>query len=167
MPPLLDFLRLAVELGIGKQPGGRAGVVEDVEEQLAVIVADPGAPADDLLELGHGADDPQQHDVLAGRHINAGGEHLRSGQDDGRCAFHVLEPAQVAAADAALIGDDPADVVGILLNQVGIEVVQRPPHFVGVFLVHAEDDRLGEPVGLLEELGQVLGDGLGAGLQAK
>ena len=141
------------------------GVVEDVEEQLAVIVADPRAPADDLLELGHGVDDPQQHHVLAGRHVNAGGEHLRGGEDDGRGALHVLEPAQVAAADAALVGNDPANVVGMLPNQVGVEVVQCPPHFVGVFLVHAEDDRLGEAVGLLEERGQVLGDRLGAGLQ--
>ena len=57
---------------------------------------------------------------------------------------------------------DAADVVGVLLDQVGVQVVERLAHLVGVLLVHAEDDGLGEAVGLLEELGQVAGDGLGA-----
>ena len=35
-----------------------------------------------------------------------------------------------------------------------------------MFLVDAEDDGLGEAVGLLEEVGQVPGDGLGAGRRA-
>ena len=60
---------------------------------------------------------------------------------------------------------DAADVVGVLGDQVGVEVVQRPPHLVGVLLVDAEDDGLGEAVGLLRKSGQVLGDGLGAGTQ--
>ena len=79
--------------------------------------------------------------------------------------LHVLEAAQVAAADVAFVGGDPADVVGMLLHQIGVQVVQRPPHLVGVFLVDAEDDGLGEAVGLLQEVGQVAGDGLGAGPQ--
>ena len=56
--------RIAVEVGIGEQAGGRAGVVEDVEVELAVVVPDARAAADDLLELGHRVDDPRQHDVL-------------------------------------------------------------------------------------------------------
>ena len=166
MPLFHQFLRVAVEVRVGEQAGGPAGVVEDVEEQLAVIVADAGAPADDLLELGHGVDDPQP-----------GPCSCRSGTSTpvvsicevvrmtGRLRLQVLEAAQVAAADVALVGDDPAHVIGVLLHQVGVEVVQRPAHLVGVLLVHAEDDRLGEAVGLLQELGQVPGDGLGAGLQ--
>ena len=58
-----------------------------------------------------------------------------------------------------------AHVVRVLLHEVGVAVVERPPHLLGVFLVHAEDDGLGEAVGLLQEVGQVAGDGLGAGLQ--
>ena len=53
----------------------------------------------------------------------------------------------------------------MLLSEVGVAVVQGPPHLVGVFLVDAEDDGLGEAVGLLEEIGEVPGDGLGAGLE--
>ncbi len=83
----------------------------------------------------------------------------------GVCSLHVLELAQVAAADVAFVGSDPADVVGVLPDQIGVQVVQGPPHLVGVFLIDAEDDGLGEAVGLLEEVGEVLGDGLGSGLQ--
>ena len=99
-----DQRRIAVEIRVGKQPCGRAGVVEDVEEQLAVVVADAGAAADDLLELGHRADDARQHDVLAGRRIDAGREQLRRGEDDRRVGLEVLKAAQVAAADVALVG---------------------------------------------------------------
>ena len=63
------------------------------------------------------------------------------------------------------IGGYPADIIRILLHQVGIEVVQGPAHLVGVFLIHAEDDGLGKAVGLLEEVGEMSGDGLGAGSQ--
>ena len=79
--------------------------------------------------------------------------------------LQVLEPAQVAAADVAFVGGHAADVVRMLLHEVGVQVVERPAHLVGVLLVDAEDDGLGEAVGLLEELGQVPGDGLGAGAQ--
>ncbi len=71
----------------------------------------------------------------------------------------------MAAPDVALVGRDAADVIGILRDKVGVQVVQRRPHLARVFLIDAEDDRLGEAVGLLQELGQVPGDRLGAGAQ--
>ena len=83
----------------------------------------------------------------------------------GRLRLDVLEAAQVPAADVALVGGDAADVVRVLLHEVGVQVVERAPHLVGVLLVDAEDDRLGEAVGLLQEVGEVRGDGLGAGPQ--
>ena len=43
-----------------------------------------------------------------------------------------------------------------------MQVAQSAAHLVGVFLIDAEDDGLGEAVGLLEEIRQVPGDGLGA-----
>ena len=43
----------AVEIGIGEQACGTAGVIEDVEKELAVIVLDASAATDDLLEFGH------------------------------------------------------------------------------------------------------------------
>ena len=81
-----DDGRIAVEFGIGKQAGG-LGEVEDVEEILAVVVPEPGATADDLLELDHRIDDAGQDDVLAGRGIDAGGQQLRRGEDDRRLGF--------------------------------------------------------------------------------
>ena len=138
-----------------------------LKEQLAVIVADARAATDDLLELGHRVDDPHQHDVLHGRSIDAGGEQLRRGQDDRRAAFQVLEVAEMAAPDVAFVGRDPANVVGMVADEIGIQVVQCPPHFVGVFLIDAEHDGLGEPIGALQVLGQVPGNGFGSGLAAK
>ena len=91
---LRDPRRIAVEVRIGEQPRGRAGVVEDVEPELAVVVADPGAAADDLLELAHRADDARQHDVLAGRRVDAGRQQLRGGQDRRRFGVDVLKAAR-------------------------------------------------------------------------
>ena len=71
----------------------------------------------------------------------------------------------MAPANVPFIGGHPADIIRILLHQVGIQVVQGPAHLIGVFLIHAEDDGLGKAVGLLEEVGEVPGDGLGAGPQ--
>ena len=156
--------RVAVELGVGEEAGG-LGEVEDVEEELAVVVPEPGAATDDLLELHDGIDDAGKDDVLAGRGVHARREQLGRGEDDRRGRLHVLEPAQVTDADVALVGGHPADVIGVLLDQVGVEVVQFPPHLVGVFLVHAEHDGLGEAVGPLEEVGDAAGDGFGAGAE--
>ena len=72
------------KVGIGKHARGRAGVIDDVEPELAVVVAQARAAADDLLELAHGPDDAGQHDVLAGRRINTGRQQLRGREDDGR-----------------------------------------------------------------------------------
>ena len=103
--------RLAIEVRVGKEPRGRTSVVENVEEELAVIVAHAGPAADDLLELRHRADDAREHDILAGRSIDAGGEQLRSRQDHRRHGFEVLKLAEVPTADAALVGRDAADIV--------------------------------------------------------
>ena len=67
--------------------------------------------------------------------------------------FDVLEVLDVAAPDAALVGRDAADIVGVLLprdRRSGCQVRCRIS--IGVFLIHAKDDGLGEAVGLLEEV---------------
>ena len=69
----------------------------------------------------------------------------------------------MAAADVAFVGGDAADIIGILRDEVGVEIDQRLAHLAGVFLIDAKDDGLGEAVGLLEEIGEVPGDGLRAG----
>src|SRR5437867_953805 len=56
-------------------------------------------------------------------------------------------------------GGDTADVIGELLDEIGVQVVQRGAHFRSVFLVHAKDNGLCEAVGLFQEIGEVLRDG--------
>ena len=143
---------IAVEGRISKVARGRAGVVEDVEPKFAVIVPNPRAAPDDLLEFDHRIDQPQEHDIPAGRRIEACGEQLRGGEDNWRARFHVLKPLHVAAPNVALIGGDAADVIRELLHQIGIEIVERSPHLGSVFLVNAENDGLGETVSFLEEI---------------
>ena len=71
----------------------------------------------------------------------------------------------MAAPDVALVGGDPADIIGILRDQIGVQIVQGDAHLAGMFLIDAEDDGFGETVGLLQKLGQMPGDGLGTGAQ--
>ena len=104
---------VAVEGRVGEVARGGAGVVEDVEPELAVVVPDARAAPDDLLELDHRVDEAHEHDVAAGGRVEAGGEQLRRGEDDGRARLHVLKPLHVAAPDVALVGGDAADVIGV------------------------------------------------------
>ena len=53
---------IAVEGRVGEVARGGAGVVEDVEPELAVIIPDARAAPDDLLELGHRLDGLVEHD---------------------------------------------------------------------------------------------------------
>jgi hypothetical protein len=95
------------------------------------------------------------------------GQRLRLAavEADGRAGFHVLEALHVALADVALVGGDAADVVRMVADEVGIQVVEGGAHFRGVFLIDAEDDGFREAVGLVHEVGEVAGDDLGAGAQ--
>ena len=100
---------------------------------------------------------------LTRRRIHAGREQLRRGEDDGRVGLEFLEASEMAPADVAFVGGDAAHVVGMLSStRSAFRLLSSPPHLVGVFLVHAEDDGLGEAVGLLEEIREVPRDGLGA-----
>src|SRR5262249_6558311 len=93
--------------------------------------------------------------------VETGGEQLRCGKNDRCPRLHILEPLHVTAADVAFVGGDAADVVGKLLNQIGVQVVECRAHLGGVFLVYTEDNGFGEAVCLLQEVGQVPGHGLG------
>ena len=154
----LDFDdRVAIEVWIRKEAGCRPGVVEDIEEELAVFITNPGAPADDLLELRHGVDNTDENNILHGRSVHTGRQHLRTGKDDRSLSLDVLETTEVPTSDVAFITGHPTDEVGMLLHEVRIEIVQRLPHLVGVLLVNTEHDGLGVLVRLAEELGKVFG----------
>ena len=64
-----------------------------------------------------------------------------------------------------VVAGDPHDVLAVGGGEVGVGVDQRLPHALGVVDVLAEDDRLVEAVGGLEELRHLRGDQLGALLQ--
>ena len=157
--------RFAVEIGIGELLRRRAGIVDDVEGELAVIGAQARAAPDDLLELRHGADDPRQHDVLAGRSVHPRGQELGRRQDRRGSGLHVLELGSVGASDVALVRGHPADVIGMIPHRVRIQRRESLAHLEGVLLVHAEDDGLRVSVRLLEEPRQMPRDRPGPGLQ--
>ena len=70
----VDFQR-TVPFRVGKQVGHIAEV-HDREVGLTLLLPQPGTPADDLLELRHGADHLVQHDQLDHFAVGSGGEQL-------------------------------------------------------------------------------------------
>jgi hypothetical protein len=71
----------------------------------------------------------------------------------------------MAAADVALVRRHPADVVAVAAGKVVVVVIEAAAHLVGVLLVYAEDNGLGEAVGLAQELSQVSCNDVSAGAQ--
>src|SRR6185312_11329703 len=69
---------VAVESLVGEELR-RLPEVDDREEQLAVVLFDARAAADDLFELGHRRDVLIEHDDLAGARVDARREELRRG----------------------------------------------------------------------------------------
>jgi hypothetical protein len=115
--------------------------------------------ANDLFELRHAADVPHDGDVLASRDINPGSEHLAGGGDYWRDGLQVFEASQMALADITLIGDDPENVIRVLLHQIRVALAQRRPHVFGVFLVYAKNDGLGVRI-VLQQRPDMFGDGV-------
>jgi len=161
----LDARGIAIEIRIGKVPRGGASEVDDVEVFLAVVDLQTRAAPDDLFELGAGADHARQHHVLDHLGVDAGGQQLRGGQDHRRGFVYVLKVREMGQADRAFVGRDAADVVGVLLDQIAVEIDQFLAHLGCVLLIDAEHDGLGEAVGALEEIGEVLRNRLGARTQ--
>ena len=79
---------------------------------------DAGAAADDLLELGHGADRAVEHDQAAGLGIDAGGEQARGGDDDRVLRFRVDEVAELGLPFGVAAGD---------AHDVAVVLVARGP----------------------------------------
>ncbi len=71
----------------------------------------------------------------------------------------------MAAPDLLLIGCNTANIIRVSLNKVGIEIVECAAHLVCMFLIHAEDDRLGEAIRLLKEVSKMAGNSLGPSTQ--
>ena len=121
---------------------------EVVDREVILAVVEPGAAADDLLELDHRIDRAHQDDVADVAGIHAGGELLRSGQDGRDGLFVVLKIAQVLLAQLAVVGRDALAIVRVL---AGLHLVDEVAHGQGVGLRGAEDQRLFVLVDLLHE----------------
>ena len=144
---------------------GGAPEIHQSEVELAGVLVHAGATAEDLLELGHGADLAVEHDQAAGLDINAGGEQPRGGDQHGMFGFRVDEVVQLRLALGVTAGD-AHDVAVVPVHQVGVFVDERLPHAGGVFLVHAEDDRLLEAIAAFLQIpGDLAGHQLGAFVQ--
>ncbi len=144
---------IAVEIGVGEQLGGLLEI-HDGKVELLVILVDPGAAPDDLLEFREGFDAFIQHDQLAGLGIHAGGEQFRGGDDDRVTLVRHDEIVEFRLALGVVAGD-PHDVLVVLGGQIGVFVHQGLPHPFGVVDILAEDNGLGKPVGGFEELGDL------------
>src|ERR1051325_9988148 len=72
----------------------------------------------------------------------------------------------MSASDVAFGSRHAADVIRVLFDEVGVQVVDCSPHFVGVFLVNAEDDGFIKAPVLPHKLREVSRDGLGACAEA-
>ena len=158
---LVNLHRLAVEVGIGEVVG-RTPKINQREIELLGVLVNAGAAPDDLLEFRHGADGTVEHDEAAGLGIHAGREQTRRRHEDGILCFRVDEVPELRLA-LGVASRDAHDVAVILVAQVFVLVDQGLPHARGMFFIHAKDDGLLEAVAaLLQEVGDLLGDELGA-----
>src|SRR5437016_5381850 len=71
----------------------------------------------------------------------------------------------MAPTDISLVGGHSANVVGMLSDEVGVEIIQGLTHLACMILVDTENDRFCEAVGSLQEVREVRCDSLGAGAQ--
>ena len=65
-------------------------------------------------------------------------------------------------ANRTFIGSHAADIVGVLLDEIAVEVDQLLPDLGGMFLIDTEHDGFGEAICTFEQVGQVFGHGAGA-----
>ncbi len=75
----VDLHRVAVELGVGEMGRG-ATKVHHGEVELLGVFMDPGAATQNLLELGHRAHGPIQHDQAAGLCVHPGRQQPGGGR---------------------------------------------------------------------------------------
>ena len=121
---------------------------EIIDGEIILAVKEPGAAADDLLELDHGIDRTHEDDVADIAGIHAGGELLRGGQNRGDGLFIVLKIAQMLLTQCAVVGGDPLAIIRI---RARLELIDEIAHGQRVVLGGAEDDGLFVLVDLIQK----------------
>src|SRR5215467_12843833 len=72
----------------------------------------------------------------------------------------LLKFAQIAPANRAFFGGDPANIVRVLFYEVVVQVVQCAPHLIRMLLIHAKHYCLGKAICLLKKIRQISSDSL-------
>src|SRR5215475_3087681 len=70
----------------------------------------------------------------------------------------LLKFAQIAPANRAFFGGDPANIVRVLFYEVVVQVVQCAPHLIRMLLIDAKHDRLGEAICLFKKVSKIPSD---------
>jgi hypothetical protein len=110
--------------------------IEGREIVLAVIKSRT-AP-DDLLELDHRIDRPQQHDVANVAGVHAGRELLRGGQNTENSFLVILKISQVLFSQSTIIGRHP---LAVIRGSAVLRLADQIQHHQRVRLVRAKDQR--------------------------
>ena len=161
---LVNLHGLAIEIRIGEM-AGRTPKVHQGEVELAGVLMHASAAADDLLELGHGANRAVEHNEPTGLDIDAGRQKPRRGDQHGVWGFRVDEGAEVRLPVRVGPGD-AHDVAGVPVYEIGVLVDECLAHAGRMFLVDAEHDRFLEAVSaVLQILRDLPGDEHGAVIQ--
>ena len=111
----------------------------DIKVKLFIIPFHTGASPDYLLKFRHGINHFVYDDIAAHLHVHSGGQQLAGSDYNGCGGFQLLKAAEMSAPQSALIRDYAANIVGILLYKVGIQVVKNKAHFFRFFLVFTKD----------------------------
>ena len=143
----------------------RAPEIHQGEIELLGVLMHPGAPPDDLLELGHGADCAVQHDEPAGLRVDAGGKQPGCSDQHWISGFRVDEVTELLLPLAVVAGD-AHDVAVVRTHQIGVLVNEPLAHPGSVLLIDAEENGLLKAVpAFLQELRDFPGYELGSAIQ--
>src|SRR5262249_125888 len=145
LPTLLRLHRLAVPLWIVEV---LVRFYKVVDREVVLVIEQARAAPDDLLELDHGSDRPQQYDVANVACVHAGRQLLRRSQDRWNSLLLVLKRPQPLLAQRTVVSRHANAVVRIaaLLHLIDQVANQRR-----MALRSAEHERLLALIDLVHE----------------
>ena len=125
--------------------------------RFTLFFAQPCAAADDLFELGHGADHFVKHNELCHFTVGSGREKLGGRRNDGTLGAGGDEVFQLAFSVYIAAGD-PHHIIRVFAHHIGVEIHQFFAHPLGGVFSRAEHDGLCHAVGALEIARDLRGD---------
>ena len=124
--------------------GGRAGVVEDAEHELAALPVNAGPAANHLVKEQRGLDVAEENNIADPRHVHTGREEVFGGGDDVRfrAAPEVRNKGLAIDRGHALEGVVLDALFPVGFGPGAVEAVQGVGDEVGVMVAGAKDDGL-------------------------